>query len=142
MRSLGGLETGAALAAIGGFLNLLDGLFLLSVFGSLNFLMGSINGLTIVGLSLSQRGRPAFRRQAATAILLLAAVSFFIVSGFYIGALLGLIGAVLLLTSPGTGPWRAGSSGSFSRQLGAPCGRCGRPVPTWTSKCPYCGYPD
>jgi hypothetical protein len=102
---------------------------------------GLIIGLVILALGVALRTSGRQRPAIGTAVIVLSFLSFLDgANGFFVGALLGLLGGLLAITSSGRPFWSTGPSRSSSFSLGIPCGRCGRPVPSWTSTCPYCGY--
>ncbi|MCI4331021.1 MAG: zinc ribbon domain-containing protein, partial [Thermoplasmata archaeon] len=104
--------------------------------------LGLLAGAVIVACAAGMRTQPRNRRQLGALILVVALVSFFGVSGFGLGSTLAVIGGALAIWSRGV-PFVNRTGGSvLSNALGPPCPRCGKHIPTWTSKCPYCGYPE
>jgi hypothetical protein len=148
MRTSRTSDIGPILAILGGLLILGESLlFNFAFFGGIG-LFGIFAGLAIMGLAVAVRVRPRFRRELGAAILLLSLASFFGVSGYILGALLGVVGGIVLIASYGSpfpgspvSVYSARASGTaFS--IGASCERCGKPVPGWTGTCPYCGFPE
>jgi peptidoglycan/LPS O-acetylase OafA/YrhL len=139
-------DTGSLLAIFGGVLILAQGVLYGPTFygyGSSIAAFGIVLGLGILVLgAVARSGHRRRRKEIGIAILLLSLVSFFAVSGFLLGALFGVVGGVLILTSPGGAFLSPSSSRSSGFSMGTPCGRCGRAIPSWTYRCPYCGYPD
>jgi len=138
-------DTGSLLTVFGGVLILVQAVLYGPAFygfGTSLSVFGIVLGLAILALGASARSSRRRRKELGLAIVFLSLVSFVSVSGFFLGALLGVVGGVLVITSPGR-PFLNPSSSRFSTfSMGTPCARCGHPVPSWTSKCPYCGYPD
>ncbi|HEY6237629.1 MAG TPA: hypothetical protein VIZ68_00390, partial [Thermoplasmata archaeon] len=60
---------------------------------------------------------------------------------FYLGAVLAMIGGALIAAIRSSEVQERRRSGRFAESLGPPCPSCGHRIPTWTSKCPYCGSP-
>ena len=148
MRASTTSDTAMALALLGGLLIFVEGLLAsLAVFRDAA-VFGILAGLAIMAMAVTFRPRARYKRELGAAILLLSLTSFFGVSGFLIGALLGVIAGILALTSsvsPFSGSpvsvYSAKASGtSFS--IGSACSRCGKSVPGWTGTCPYCGFPE
>jgi hypothetical protein len=147
MRASKTSDTALVLALLGGLLILgeavLDGFDRVTVIGA----FGIIAGLAIMAMAVTIQTRQRDQRTLGAGILLLSFLSLFGVSGFFFGALLGVISGILAITSYGApfsgspvSVYSARASGSpFS--IGAACSRCGKPVPTWSGTCPYCGLP-
>ena len=79
----------------------------MGMMGSLGFPFGSFLGLMIVGLvcgiivtisALMLNSRPAEHRSWGVVILIFSVISFLGMGGFYIGAILGIIGGALALS--------------------------------------------
>lgn len=133
-------DLGALLAMVGGLLILVQ--TLLFGYAALDLLGGLVTGVGIVGLGAAVRGRPGRSTAVGAGILLLGASSIFLVSGFFVGALLAILGGIVVLSVPSYRFQNPRSALFTPAALGPPCPRCGRPIPTWTSTCPYCGFPD
>lgn len=110
-----------------------------------------IFGLVIVFLALRLKSNPASVRTSGVVILVLALISLLGGGGFFIGAILALVGGVLALTwrSPTAPPSAYGQPG-----YGMPMGQPGAPPP-WGAPppapmqagaaqrfCPSCGSPN
>ena len=133
-------ETAYTVAILGGALVLLQG-FLFFV-GSSLFLVGLLVGALIVALGAMSSFRPRHREPIGALIVLLGFSSLFVGGGFYLGALLAIVGGILVAYSRSDSVARTTSSAFPAQALGPPCPRCGKHIPTWTAKCPYCGYPE
>jgi hypothetical protein len=103
---------------------------------------GLLAGAVIMGCAAGLRWRSRYRRELGAVILVVAFVSLFGVSGFYLGTVLGVLGGGLAIAAWRPSIYGAPNSAAFAKALGPPCGRCGKHVPSWTSRCPYCGYPE
>jgi len=137
------VDIAAILAAVGGLLILAESLAISSWAGTeLVVPFGTIAGLSIAGLGLALMRTAQHRRELGGVIVILSILSFLGVSGYYLGALLGLIGGAITLTSYGRGLAGPRSTSRPNFALGPPCQRCGHPVPTWAARCPYCGFPE
>jgi hypothetical protein len=135
-------ELAFVLSAVGGSLIFLQGAWYYSNIASTVAGIALFCGGGIVASAALFRSRVTRRRELGVVILLLSLVSLFGLSGFYLGSLLGIFGGSLCIAARG-GPFLNPRSSLFSPpSLGAPCPRCGRSIPSWTSKCPYCAYPD
>jgi hypothetical protein len=130
------------LSAVGGVLIFLDSVVALSNVATPLDAFGVIAGGIIVGAAMSFRSRVTHRKEMGGLILGLSFLSFFGYSGYFLGSVLGVIGGALALAARG-GSFTLRRSSTFTTEsLGPPCPHCGRGIPTWTSKCPYCGYPE
>ena len=137
-------DTAEILAILAGVFILVNALLLAATgfafAGSLTA-AGLLVGFGIAGLGVGLGRAGGNRRGLGAAILVLSLVAFFPVSGFYLGAILGVAAGGIALTGPSTRTW-GGARSSGATSLGAPCPRCGRPVPSWSTRCPYCGFPE
>jgi hypothetical protein len=132
-------EAACGLAGLGGALVLLES-FLLTLPGS-TALAGGLIGSGIVALSAGASFWAPSRRPTGGVIAVLGVVSLVAGGGFYLGAILSVVGGMLLLaTMPLALPGRPARE--FAEALGPPCPSCGRHVPAWSSRCPYCGSPE
>jgi Family of unknown function (DUF6114) len=131
--------TGGLVACAGGALILVQDLFF-GVSGTL-FVAGFLLGAAIIALGGMARSQLRHREGIGIAAALLGVVSIFLVNGFFLGAFLAIAGGTVIL-STGMPTGGVASASLYSRNaLGPPCPKCGRPIPTWTSRCPYCGFP-
>ena len=135
-------QVAVILSALAGVLILGQSLVGLSGPPQLRLDAGALIGLVIVGSALWIRTRSRYRPALGGLILGLSLLSLVVVSGYFFGAILGVIGGALALASRGSPFGIQRPSPVTAQSLGPPCPRCGRHIPTWTSKCPYCGYPD
>jgi hypothetical protein len=133
-------ETSYTIAILGGALVLVQG-FLFLV-GSSVFLLALLLGALIVALGALFSFRPRHGEPIGALIVLLGFASLFVGGGFYLGALLAIVGGILVAYSKSYSVERPSSSTFSAQALGPPCPRCGKHIPTWTAKCPYCGFPD
>lgn len=133
-------ETAAAIVIGGGVLILLESL--LFSFSLTVFLLGFLIGGAIAALGGAARVQRRNRSQLAVGVVVLGVVSLFVVSGFYLGSALTILGGILLVSARSAAFQNPVASTFTSDSLGPPCPRCGQRIPTWTSKCPYCGFPD
>ena len=129
------------LAIFGGLLILVEAVGFATFLLEGTFAFGVVAGLGIVAAGAALGRRPRYRRELGIAILFLSMLSFLGVSGFLLGALLGMVGGILAITSRGRPYLNPMSSLYGAPSLGAPCPNCGKPVPPWTTKCPYCASP-
>ncbi|MCI4368746.1 MAG: hypothetical protein L3K09_04205 [Thermoplasmata archaeon] len=123
----------------GGALILLQGL--LSVGWSGHFgELGILVGLAVLAGAAALRRPTRYRTISAGLVLGLSLLSFFVVSGFYLGAVLGVIGGGMVLASGDGPPFTISGRGrrSPSLDLGPLCPKCSHHIPTWSPRCPYC----
>ena len=133
-------DTAYTVAIFGGALVLLQGfLFLI---GSSVFFVALLVGALIVALGAMASFRPHNREPIGALIVLLGFASLFAGGGFYLGAILAIVGGILVAYSRSYSVGRSASTTFSAQALGPPCPRCGKHIPTWTAKCPYCGFPD
>jgi hypothetical protein len=133
----------AVVLTVGGGLLLVLGvalvaLYVVSTWGAL----GAILGLVLMALGVALRQDPRHRRELGAAICAVAVLSLTGGLDLFLGGLLALVGGLLALTSRGTGFFRPMVAPGFVRAMGSACPRCGRMIPSWTSTCPYCRYPE
>ena len=132
-------ETASSIAIFGGGLVLLQSFFF--YFGSSALFPGLLTGAGIVALGAFASGLRRRREAVGAGIVLLGVASLFAGGGFYLGAVLAIVGGALVASIGSQDVHERGGSSFTSKALGPPCPNCGRHVPTWTSKCPYCGFP-
>jgi hypothetical protein len=130
------------LCAAAGALIFVDGGLALAYDSSFLPFLSLALGVVIFGSALAFRSRISYRKPLGGLVMALSLVSFFAYSGFFLGALLGLAGGVFAIAARGGSYLNPRTSLFGSQSLGPPCPRCGKSVPSWTSKCPYCGYPE
>ncbi len=133
-------QIGGALAAAGGLLILIEGLLLGPGVPTAYRDLALVCGVGILGAAVASDSTVRYAPVAGGAALLLAAVAFFTVNGYLLGAFLASLGGTVLVPLPGfavTG--RTGRPRFTAADLGPACVACGRHVPTWTTFCPYCG---
>jgi hypothetical protein len=135
-------KLGIALAVLAGVLILSQAALSWSATAGSLAGFGFIIGAVLVASALSVRSSSRHRREAGALVFILALVSFFTVNGYWIGSLLGATGGVLIMTSWGPTFFSRSSSMFRTDSLGPPCPHCGRHIPIWTGRCPYCGYPE
>ena len=133
------IETMAAIAGLGGALIILEAFWL--AFVPFDFWTGLLAGAAVIAAAALAQSRKALRPILGATIVLAGLGSLFSGGGFYLGAILAIVGGALLAS---TRPlYRGGSpASSFADRLGPPCPKCGRHVPSWSSRCPYCGFPE
>jgi hypothetical protein len=136
------LEVAFILSATGGALIFLQSVLLLSAAHYPLAAAGTLSGALIVAAAGWFRSRIRRRRELGMMIVVVALISFFTISGFFLGALLALVGGLLAITARGSRFLNPRTSMLTSQSLGPPCPRCGKGRPSWTSKWPYCAYPD
>jgi hypothetical protein len=129
------------LTLLGGLLILLEGLILASAYFSVLFALGAGVGLILLAAGVLLGLRPRNRTVLGLVIVAFSILSFYGDSGYLLGAVLGLLGGIIAVVSRGLPYSRLSGASRQSFSLGAPCPRCGKPVPSWTSTCPYCRYP-
>lgn len=130
-------DTACLIAMVGGGLILLEA-FLLPL-AYIVPLLGLVCGALIVTFGATARNVGRYRPALGAGTLVLGLVSLLLVSGFYLGAVMAIFGGLLIASAPSYSFSRvpaAARAGTFD--LGPPCPRCGKPVPPWTSTCPYC----
>ena len=132
-------ETATSLTILGGALVLLQGFVL--PFGTPVSLTGILLGAAIVVLGALASNLSRNRPVTGVVIALLGASSLISGGGFYVGALFAILGGALVVATGPHRPQDRRSSTWVSDSLGPPCPNCGHHIPTWTSKCPYCGFP-
>jgi hypothetical protein len=133
-------ETAGMIASLGGAMVLLQGFFLAE--DSTGFLLWVFFGVAIIALAALASVLPRNRDAVGLGIVGLAAASLVAGGGFYVGWILAIAGGVLLASVRWTTRAPRPTSKFSSEALGPLCPNCGRHVPTWTSKCPYCGVPE
>jgi hypothetical protein len=125
------------LSAIAGALIFFEGLLFLGS-GGVSSDFGLFAGAAIIACAMGLQRRTRYRQALGGAIVGLSLVSFFAVSGFYLGALLGVLGGSMAIAAGG-GPFTSTTPSAPSTfDLGPPCPRCGNHIPSWSTKCPYC----
>ena len=155
------------LSLIGGLFVIFGGIFLAfvgSLISSLNItgtgaasstalglgIVGVIMGIIMVVGGFMMYSKPTSAKMWGVIVLILSLVSWVTaVGGFFIGFLLGLIGAILALTfkptmAPGAMPppmmstsMPMGSAPMGS--MGMTCKNCGASIPAGATRCPSCG---
>ncbi|MCI4356966.1 MAG: zinc ribbon domain-containing protein [Thermoplasmata archaeon] len=138
----GGLrvEVAYTIAILGGALVLLETFWRFP--GTSEFLLALLLGAVIVALGATASFRPRNRGPIGALIVLVGFASLLVGGGFYLGALLTIVGGIFVANT-GSRSFARSPPSTFSAQaLGPPCPRCGKHIPTWTAKCPYCGYPE
>lgn len=132
---------GGTVTAVGGGLILAEAI--LFPFPPTYFALGFLLGAAIVALGIGARTATTRRATYGVAAIGAGIVSLFVVDGFFLGAIFALVGGCLLVAVGNAPAFRNPASRMFTPSaLGPPCPTCGRPIPTWTSKCPYCGAPE
>jgi hypothetical protein len=132
-------ETASTVAILGGAFVLLEAFLL--YFGTPALLPGLLVGAAIVALGALASSLRRHREPTGAVIVLLGIVSLFSGGGFYVGAVLAIVGGALIASIRSYEIQDHRFSSSASGILGPPCPNCGHHLPTWTSKCPYCGFP-
>lgn len=155
------------LSLIGGLFVIFGGIFLAfvgSLISSLNVtgtgaasstalglgIAGVIMGIIMVVGAFMMYSKPTSAKMWGVIVLILSIISWVTaVGGFFIGFLLGLIGAILALTfkptmAPGAMPPPMMSSsmpmGSTPMgSMGTTCKNCGASIPAGATRCPSCG---
>lgn len=131
-------QWGRGIAVAGGLLILADGLLISPYYGGLAE-VAVIEGLAIIVLAASDASAGRFQQLVGAAIVVISLISFLTVSGFGFGAILGSIGGTILVLAPSFAPGSYSKRGKAPKlDLGPPCPACGRPIPPWTTTCPYC----
>jgi hypothetical protein len=113
-------------------------------------IVGVIMGLIMVVGGFMMYSKPTSAKMWGVIVLILSIVSWVTaIGGFFIGFLLGLIGAILALTfkptmAPGAMPPPMMSSsmpmGSAPMgSMGMTCKNCGASIPAGATRCPSCG---
>jgi hypothetical protein len=133
-------ETAYSLAILGGGLVLLQSVLFFA--SSSVLLIGLLLGASIIGLGAAASFRSRNREAVGALIVLLGLVSLAVGGGFYLGALLAIVGGILVARAPSFSTGRPTSSTFTAEALGPLCPKCGKHIPTWTAKCPCCGFPE
>ena len=133
-------RVGFAAALAGGALILVEGLLssspVLAQFGEFALVAGG----AIIACALISSSQGRIRPVLGGLIVLLSLASLFGFSGYLLGAFLGSLGGTLIVLTPGFSASSYRGRGQAGKiDLGPPCPTCGKPVPPWTSTCPYCG---
>ena len=134
------IELASGLAILGGAFVVLEAFVVLDA--SSLFLPGLLCGALIVGLGAAATYRSTNRQVLGALVVLFGFGSLYSGGGFYLGAILAILGGILIVNSRASGTTNFGPSTFSADALGPPCPKCGRHIPTWTSKCPYCGFPE
>lgn len=123
---------------VGGVLIAVEAAFLPPSSGTA--LYGLILGVAIIVVGLAAVPRPSLGRILGAVGAVLGLVSFFVISGFFLGAILAVIGGATLAVFSQPSWTRVGGGGTSLRpeDLGALCPNCGHRIPPWSAKCPYC----
>jgi hypothetical protein len=132
-------ETASSVTILGGALVLLQG-FVLPLGSSVSSI-AILLGAAIVALGALASSLSRHRPLMGAVIALLGASSLISGGGFYAGAFFAILGGALVVATGPHRPQDRRSATWVADSLGPPCPNCGHHIPTWTSKCPYCGFP-
>lgn len=133
-------ETAALISCAGGGLVLAQALFF-GLGGDL-LVVGLLIGGAIMALGAATSSRVRNREAIGVLVAVFGIVSLFTVSGFFLGAILAVAGGILIVSTRSSASITGRSSLYAAPSLGPPCPKCGHAVPTWSARCPYCGFPD
>jgi drug/metabolite transporter (DMT)-like permease len=137
------LVLGCVLVGIAAMLLFFEAAFVLTSAFEPVYVFGIAGAVLLMSGAVLLQSRPRYRVPLGGLFLVVSFLSLGGDSGFFLGSVLGLLGGALVLTSRDVRFENPMTRTLFStHSLGNPCSRCGRPVPSWTGTCPYCGYPD
>jgi hypothetical protein len=165
------------LTLIGGILILLDGLYVAAIAAFIGSVVGAFFpglGLLIIALgviallfgliilvgAIQMHSHPQSAKTWGIIVLILALISFVGGGGFYLGAILAIVGGILAIVwhppmpapsgmgmgtpmAGGTAPqWNAPPPAAAPSGGGKVCASCGSPIAAGAQFCPKCGAPS